>query len=200
MPRLKHPGFSLLEVLVAVAVLAASAVLLAQIASFSRQNIEKLRHRTQAQLLCQSKLSEIVCGAQPLEAVSRQEFADLPGWYFSVEVTPLETEGLVAVIVTTWLEAGTAGTDPGMARPALAEFTLMRWIRDPNRAAVSRWNNLNWEAGSRSERAASPTSASRSENRTSGSQTGMSTTSGSPSGRRGMGFGGWRRSASRSRN
>lgn len=177
----------------AVAVLTASALLLSQIASFCRLNLEKLQYRTQAQLLCQSKLSEIVCGAQPLEAITRQEFSDLPGWFFSVQLNPLESEGLVAVVVTVWLEADSAATAGEGSARRLAEFSLARWIRDPNRPALTQWNSMSWDL---------PGGSNRSTQRRISPSAPRGDGDGSPSSstarpRRSMGFGGWRRFGSR---
>lgn len=131
-------GFSLFEVLVAVAVLAACAVLFAQIASFSRLGIEKLQYRTQALLFCQSKMSEIVSGAEPLESVDKKEMPGQPGWFYSVRVERLESDGLVSVSVRTWAERTSTRTEADSAAPVLAEAMLVRWVRDPERPALSR--------------------------------------------------------------
>ncbi|MCS7238030.1 MAG: prepilin-type N-terminal cleavage/methylation domain-containing protein [Thermoguttaceae bacterium] len=156
MPPANTRGFSLFEVLVAVAVLAGCAVILAQIASFSRQGIEKLQYRTQAQIFCQSKLAEILSGAEPLEAVSKRELPDQPGWFYSVQVERRESDGLVAVSVRTWLERGDTTTGTEGSGTVLAESTLVRWVRDPQRPAVTRQDRQVLDEGGGMVRSSAP--------------------------------------------
>jgi len=135
MGRKSRRGFSLLEAVLAAAILAATAILLSQIAGFARRSLEKLELQTQAQLLCQSKLAEIVAGVEPLQAVSRGEFPEAPGWYYSIESSPAELPGVLSVRVSTWLERENQGSSPNVspASEALASYTIVRWIRDPSR-------------------------------------------------------------------
>ncbi len=138
MARKSGRGFSLLEVVLAAAILAATAILLSQIAGFARRSLEKLELQTQAQLLCQSKLAEIVAGVEPFQAVSRGEFPEAPGWYYSIESSPAELPGVISVRVSTWLERENPGGGSNVSPPseALASYTIVRWIRDPSRRQV----------------------------------------------------------------
>jgi type II secretory pathway pseudopilin PulG len=135
MDRKFHPGFSLLEVVLAAAILAATAFLLSQIAGFVRGSLEKLELQTEAQLLCQSKLAEIVAGVEPLQQVSREPFPGKEGWYHSVETSPTEFAGLLSVRVSTWFEReNLSGTAAGSgSAQVVASCSIVRWIRDPNR-------------------------------------------------------------------
>jgi prepilin-type N-terminal cleavage/methylation domain-containing protein len=135
MGRKSRRGFSLLEVVLAAAILAATAILLSQIAGFARRSLEKLELQTQAQLLCQSKLAEIVAGVEPFQAVSRGEFPEAPGWYYSIESSPAELSGILSVRVSTWFEREdqARGSNVSSASEALVSYTIVRWIRDPNR-------------------------------------------------------------------
>jgi hypothetical protein len=116
-------------------------MLLSQVAGFARLNIERLTLRTQAQLLCESKLSEIGAGVEPLRTVSGEQLKGLPGWFYSVEFSPVEKLGLVAVKVTVWHspeQSAVGGASPVSSETSSqAKFSLVRWVRDPDRATAT---------------------------------------------------------------
>ena len=95
----RHPpsGFTLLEVLIATAVLLACTILLADLAYVGRSHAKDAEDLAAAQLVCQTRLNEILAGAKPIRATSGEHPPELPGWILSVEVEPLKKSGLVAV-------------------------------------------------------------------------------------------------------
>jgi prepilin-type N-terminal cleavage/methylation domain-containing protein len=126
-PSALRPGFSLLEVVVATAILLASAILLSELAAVGRQHASSAEDLAAAQRICQSTLNEILAGAAPLAPIDKEPLGNEPGWVYSVEIEPLETPfaqpGLAVLRVTV-----TEDVEP--PRRA-AQFTLSRWIRDP---------------------------------------------------------------------
>ena len=90
-------AFSLLEVLLATSLLLACAVVLAELANIGRAHAESADELASAQLACQTKLNEILCGATPAATVEKQPLEDMPGWLLSVEITSLEQPGLAAL-------------------------------------------------------------------------------------------------------
>lgn len=114
-------GFSLLEVLLALAILLGSIVVLGELARLGMRNAALARGQTQAQLLCESKLNEILCGLEPARTVRDVPFADLEGWLYRVEVEELADLGLTSVQVTVV-------EDVPLRRHPI-EFTLVRWAR-----------------------------------------------------------------------
>jgi type II secretion system protein I len=126
----QRTGFSLLEVILALAILGGAVAVLGEIARVGIENAELARDTTHGQLLCQSKLAEIVSGVEPLEAISGVPLGTTsetditqPDWYYTVDVTPLDDEGLTEVRVTV------AKDRPDGKRPV--EVTLVRWMIDP---------------------------------------------------------------------
>jgi prepilin-type N-terminal cleavage/methylation domain-containing protein len=120
-------GFSLLEVILSLAILGGAIATLGETARLAFRNAAYTRQAARAQLLCESKLSEIVSGLTPAEPVQRAviEAAAAPGepaWLYSVEKTPLDNEGLVALRVTVVRDL------PAEKHPAT--FVLVRWISD----------------------------------------------------------------------
>jgi len=134
----RRAGFSLLEVILALAILAGAVAVLGEAARHAMRNAQTARDLTHAQLLCESRMSEITAGLAPLEATEGNEAAlpDVSGttetadeetspesdWLYSVDVQPIDEEGLVAVRVT--VTRNTAPEQRGV------EFSLVRWMVD----------------------------------------------------------------------
>jgi len=121
-------GFSLLEVILALGLFAGALAALGELVRLGLRNAERARDTARAQLLCETKLAELCAGVIPAESVPRTQL-DLafepgePGWVYSVEVVPLDQEGLAAARVTVTKNL------PENKRPV--EVSLIRWIADP---------------------------------------------------------------------
>ena len=115
-------GFTLLEVILALAILAGSIALIGEVMRLGMRNSEIARNQATAQFLCESKLSEVLAQAVELQAVSGATFENDPDWTYSIELETIE-EGLLAVYVTVAPIDAPAGSRD--------EFTLVRWMRDP---------------------------------------------------------------------
>lgn len=146
-------GFSLIEVILATAILMGSLTVLAQLARLGYRNARSARLEMTAQLLCEAKLAEIVCGIAPAEEATETPFEEQPKWLYSVLVTPVEEPaGLVSVQVTVredvpeerhstevkltrWTfqpaaatsAAGDSATPAGSGAPASSSDTLPGW-------------------------------------------------------------------------
>lgn len=124
-------GYSLLEVLLALAILTLAGAALGELARLGMRNARVARDKTRAELHCESKLAEILAAgilpetveAQPLEAIDPSE----PPWLYSVAVEPTDHEQLVAIRVTVIEDL------PLEQRPV--ECTLVRWMIDPETQA-----------------------------------------------------------------
>ena len=124
-------GFSLLEVIVALAILAGAIATLGHVARLAIKNARTARDMTHAQLLCESKLAELTAGILPLEPVAGVGVDTLEDevsteWLYSVDVEQIDSHGLMAVRVSVY-------QDPSFGRNA-AQFSLLRWIFDTSRA------------------------------------------------------------------
>ena len=58
-----------------------------------------------AELLCQSKLNEMLCGAVPVETIENRPIDDAPGWVLSVALDPVDQSGVVALRVSVAKES-----------------------------------------------------------------------------------------------
>ena len=134
MTRRRRPGFSLLEVMLATSILLACLIVLGELASVGRRHARDAEQLTTAQLVCRSRLNEILAGAAPLEAQTASEVPELPGWSCKVEVEPLGRYGLSSVTVTV---ARVPRVEPATLETPTASggksFSLTRWIRSSER-------------------------------------------------------------------
>ena len=122
-------GFSLLEVILALAILAGAAAVLGEIARNGLESTRIARDLTYAQLMCESKLAEITSGAvgpDPVSstAVDITEGSSRGGWLYSVEVDETDVEGLLSLRVTVTQDM------PEDKHPV--HCTLVRWLVDPD--------------------------------------------------------------------
>ncbi len=160
--RREAQGFTLLEVIVALAILVMAVAVLGELARFSLKNAKAAKELSRAQMLAESKMSELIAGVVPLEATSDAAFDDLPAatagdWRYSIEVDDTETTGLMAVslVVKPAENASNSNT-----------FTLSRWVVDPADKLA---------AATAAAAAKSSSTASSSTSSTTGSTTGGAT-------------------------
>jgi hypothetical protein len=119
----RRSGFSLLEVLLATSILIGSTIALLELVTISNRHASSAQNLSKSQLICQSKLNEILAGAAPLEAVRSMPVEEDPQWVYWVELRSPEQEGFVAV------EVG-AAHEP-VPQKQSSRFTLIRWLPDP---------------------------------------------------------------------
>lgn len=124
-PAGRCAGFSLLEVILALAILGGALAVLGEVARMAMRNAARARDLAQAQLLCEAKLAEILAGIEPPEPAQGVPFGtgQVPDWLYSVEVAALDVDGLIEVRVTVEQDL------PPEYRPV--RWTLVRWMVDP---------------------------------------------------------------------
>ncbi len=121
----KIRGFSLLEVILAIAILAGAIAVLGEVARLGMRNASRARDLAQAQLLCESKLAEILAGIEPAESVEGVSFETglSPEWLYSIETAVVDPAGLLEVRVTVEQDL------PPEKQPV--RCALVRWMVDP---------------------------------------------------------------------
>lgn len=120
-------AFTLLEVILALAIFMVSLAVLVQLTYLSMRNARIARDRTTAQLLCQSILSEVRAGSAPLEAVFESPVENdfdvsRSGWLYSIDVETIDEQGLLAVTVTV---------TRSQTAPNPVSVSLTQWMIDP---------------------------------------------------------------------
>ena len=127
MTRPSRAAFSLMEVVMAVGILLASAIVLAELAGVGRDHANAAEELAAAQLAAQTKLNEILVSATPAEAVQDVPLETPPGWVYSIEIEPLTRDGLPSGLAALHVIVAQDVSDDRPGR----QFTLTRWIRDP---------------------------------------------------------------------
>jgi type II secretion system protein I len=130
-------GFSLLEVIIATAILATSTVLLLGLFSTGERHSRRAETRVLAQMLCQSKLDELLADPTLLAMVDDEPLAGYDDWTYSVDWTPTDIDGMVRLRVSVSEVAALDGLESKLAAPDRNAFELVRWTR-----FVSRDNRL----------------------------------------------------------
>jgi type II secretory pathway pseudopilin PulG len=71
-------GFSLIEVIIATAILMGSAIVLARLAGMGRDQAQKAKLHSNAQQVCEQTMNELLLGLRPLELVESMPLIPLP--------------------------------------------------------------------------------------------------------------------------
>lgn len=121
-PQLRG-GLSLLEVVLAIAILGGAMVMLSNLSQIGGRHATAAVDITKAQMYCESVISEIAVGNIPPQATDATPIEVDPEWLYSVDVQTMELEGLLSVRVSVQHIEDTS-RDPVLA-------TLTRWMIDP---------------------------------------------------------------------
>jgi type II secretion system protein I len=116
-------GLTLLEVILAVAVLGGCVAVIGELVRIGTRHAEEAREISRAQLVCESKLEELAAGAAPLESVASAPLETDGRWLYSVSVSTLDRPELLEVRVTVQ-PSQTARRQP-------LSVSLVRWMIDP---------------------------------------------------------------------
>jgi len=157
-------GFTLLEIILALAILAGSLAALGEVMRLSDQTSERTGDETQAQILAESVMAELEAGYLQFAAVDNAPFdlATDPPWTYSIALEPTQYDELVLVRVKVAQQLS--------AEKQPTRFELVRWTLNPDFVASAA------EAASTDS---STTSGSSTSSTGSGS-TGGSSSSGGP--------------------
>ena len=126
----QNAGFSLLEILLALAILGGAMAVLSQIAGTGTDAAREARDLAVARMLCQSKLSEILLDttvtptsvpAAPIASFAPQSLSQ---FQYSVEVQPAPIDGILVVRVSVQSLSTSGG-------PPISSYSLDRWMIDP---------------------------------------------------------------------
>ena len=111
MLRKRAPGFTLLEVLVAVAILAIAMVAILKANVQSLDKLTRSRETNTASLLAASKLAEVeAAGAANWRELQGDFAEDYPDYTWEVETSSTEVEGLIRVDVSVQRAGAASGS------------------------------------------------------------------------------------------
>jgi type II secretion system protein I len=126
----KRKGFTLLEIILSLAILAGALAALGEVMRLADRNAQMVRDESQAQILASSVMDELLSGARTASTVNQAAFdynTD-PPWVYSIafDQTPYEELVLARVRVEQQL--------PPEQQPA--HFDLVRWFPNPDYIAT----------------------------------------------------------------
>ncbi len=126
--RTRRRGLSLLEVVLALAILAMSVALLSQATRQAADNGMIAQRLSTAHILCESKMAEVVAGAIPLQSgswVAITERVPSGQWYYRIQTSNSERKNMIGIRLGV-----TDQPDVTAGSPEL--FYIVRWMIDPN--------------------------------------------------------------------
>jgi general secretion pathway protein I len=118
-------GITLYEVVLALAIFAGAMAAISQVVATGARAALQARLQSQAILLCESKMGEVIGGITPAQPVSEATFATDPtldGWTWSLTIQPAPRTGVTSVEVSVACRRAGNQVD--------ASFTLARMVRD----------------------------------------------------------------------
>jgi len=116
-------GLTLLEVLISLAIFLGALTALSQLIGIGSRAAVQAQLRTHAILKCESMLSEVLAGAQPMEAVTQASFEDDENWKWSLNVEPGAYDNMLMLTVTVLYM--------GPSESVSTSYQLTRQVRDP---------------------------------------------------------------------
>jgi general secretion pathway protein I len=117
-----RPGLTLFEVLLALVIFVAALSAIGQLLSSGIRGALHSRFQLQAAQMCQAKMGEIVCGAQPMNTAHGVDPND-KDWSWNLQVMPSPVQGLMKVQVTVQRMS--------RSKPAEFSFSMTRYVKDP---------------------------------------------------------------------
>ncbi len=151
-------GFTLLEIILSLAILAGALAALGEVMRTADRNAAATGDETEAQVIAATIMDELASGARQLTAVQQAQFdaTTSPPWLYSIEFYNTDLQELVGVRVRV---------EQGMeAQLQLARYELVRWMSNPSSDAAAT------DASSTSTGSGSSTSSSSSSSGGSGGQ------------------------------
>jgi type II secretion system protein I len=115
-------AFTLLEVILALVILGGALAIFGEVIQLANRAAGDSRAETQAQLLAESVMDEIIAGVRPSTSASRQslDVNDTTPWLYSVNIATTDTKGI------TQLEVVVEQDMEPQLNPV--KVRLMRWL------------------------------------------------------------------------
>jgi len=121
--RTPHSGFTLLEVILALAILAGAVAAIGELVRIGLHNADVARQLTRAEMLCESISDQVAAGAIAATSTSGVQCDDDPRFLYSIAVDQANQSSLLTVQVTVVRDL------PAEQHPV--PFKITRWMVDP---------------------------------------------------------------------
>lgn len=122
----RRRGMSLIEIMLATAMLLSSVMVLSRMAFLAQKHAHGAEDRSLSQTYCQNIMEEIRAGARPLQNVAPERLED-DVWIYMVKVEPVDEADLTAVAVTVDRLDDPESTPP--KEDEMRGYRLVRWLR-----------------------------------------------------------------------
>ena len=120
----RRAGLSLLEVILATAILGGAMVIIGQLLNLGYRSAVEAKIRSDANILVDAKMSEVAAGVIDLSSVSSTVIDENPDWTYSVDVQQSPQLGLLSVTVTVEQAQGISAEPISMS--------VVRFMPDPD--------------------------------------------------------------------
>lgn len=127
-------GFSLIEVIIAVGMLASALIVLGQLSSLGRKQIDEAIDSAVATRLASNKMARLATGIDPVERQEAEPLWEDPAWECRIEVWPAEQAGLAEVAVSVRRIPPERLDEQKNTAPW---FTLSQWLLNESDDALS---------------------------------------------------------------
>jgi general secretion pathway protein I len=124
-------GITLYEVVVALVIFSGAVAAISEAVSTGVRAALQSRIQSQAILLCESKMGEVIAGVVPRSSMAESSFSEpqLEGWRWGLSVKPGPHTGIQLVEVDVSYRLAADSVD--------ASFSLERLVRDPSAFVTS---------------------------------------------------------------
>ena len=124
-------GITLYEVVIALVIFSGSVAAISEAVSTGMRAAVQSRLQSQAILLAQSKMQEVIAGVVPRQSVAQSAFTEpqLEGWNWGLNVQPGPHTGLMLVEVEVNYQLGGPSIN--------SSFSMERLVRDPSAFVTS---------------------------------------------------------------
>jgi len=119
----RRSGFTLLEVMVSLAIFVSAFAALSQLYSLGTRAAVDSALQTQAAVRAEVKMAEVVSGVESFEAASGMPFEDDANWSWTLEINPGPHSDVYELVVTTMFQSGN--------NPPTMTYRLVRFHHDP---------------------------------------------------------------------
>jgi len=119
-------GLTLLETMLAIAILGLSLAAIGVLVRFGMRNAERARDGTTAQIIAESVMNEVAAGSLPAQSIGLSPYdPNNNTWLVAINVAPLQNPPLPLVEVRVFVQQNLEQEK----RPI--SFELVRWMPDP---------------------------------------------------------------------
>jgi prepilin-type N-terminal cleavage/methylation domain-containing protein len=126
--RRARRGLSLLEVILALALLGVASAIMAQAMQMAATNAIAAQRQAEAELAAESVMNQIIAGVIPMQPTTTWTpvgtSASSANWNYMLQTVPSEVQNMLGIEVSVRNAAELDATRP-------ADLTVIRWIVDP---------------------------------------------------------------------